>query len=591
MSSSLVVMGSCMYWLTQLEFRPRGQAEGDDATRKMTILMFGELHKQIEYGCTRRIPLCIGDFCFSGQKSARDAKWVHRYIVDVLLNDTRVQHKPKTLFFVENPKESYESGTSLARMREAYPTLESLLNPSMLSSNTAKSKNNAHKQRKLVNEIRDLLDIIERGGSDRNTSENRGSNFHPNACGMPSALTAIRSEVNECNRDDTSDAKCPVDTRRVIVDHFDSRMVTGPIQTIINPFPLMLRIFSFVNHMLGPCPPDGSDWVRSTASMDAQSKCLHYILGPASPLSRAEWDACALFVKERVVGDYLRSRYDTKNKRYNPTHDDMGDHQATEALKWLSEYGNPQRLVHLIDDMFRLTHSRLAEQRRKTERVFGAEFVGSFLRAYCHFCANVYTRPQIRSAFHALWITGLGKRVEQRRPSLTEDQMEAVYYGQDETKTEARLQPAAFGIRYPYFTREGQVKAAQIARLVNVKSSLTDSITDVTMLLRILESGGSKECDRAVIYGGMAHTKNVSRFFAFLAKGLRNLPSFCVAGRNENLAESCKCSYDDLRIIRERLILRESRGTSREYCYPEVGQYVVIEDAVRDQRTFFGESN
>lgn len=582
-SSSLVVMGSCMYWFTRLGFRPKGQGVGQPP-REMTILMFGELHKQIEYGCTRRIPLCIGDFCFSDKRSAQDAKWVHRYIVDVLLDEKRHTSESKTLFFVENPKESFENREVPADVREAYPTLASMLE---YRGDFTFSGDNAHKERKLVNEIRDLLGIVflEEESWRGDAPLGADAEFFSDPCGLPSALTAIRSEVNDCGRAATGGASCPVDSRRIIVDHFDCRMIKGAMGTVINPFPLLLRCFSFLRHMFGACPEDGSDWSRTKASADTQSQCLHYILGPASPLPASEWKECARYVKERVVGDYLQSRYDPLEKRYVPAEEDENDRQAVEALGWISEYGDPRRVVELMNDMFKFMHSGLGRQKERTERVFGKPFVASVLRAYCHYNANVYTKPQIRNAFHALWITGLGERMSKLGSGSQEEKTEVSYYG----RGPSRLRPAPFRFQHPYFTRRCQIRAARIARLINAKSSLTDSITDVTMLLRILEAGGSGECDRAVVYGGMAHTKNISRFFSFLADGVRALPSYCVAGAEDTASERCKCSDEDLKNVREQLLLRDSRGVSTEYCYPEPGQYVVIEGSDRDEQIFFGE--
>lgn len=618
---SLLILGVGMYWAVQISIRPppssprhtKGAATGspDPSNQKrMTLLCFGERHQPVHVGCTRPLPICVGEFCLRDQ-GAREAKWVDRYIFDDLLDDGYDSAlSGRSALFVENPMWDVRRGVPESMWRD-YPFLARALvrrrqddgsittgttdmapggfgNGNMLSGlkGTATYGVDVEKHmnlRTLIQKIRRIL---------KNATSSASSDLlapAPSSCGKHSKLKDIRDNVDNCNRGKHGapgwGTACRLNTRRLEVDHFDARMVSGPLETLINPFPLLLRCYSFLDHFLGEsCPGDGSDWVPSQHAKDVHARCLHYILGPASPLPEAEWkSSCEEFV-EQTMESYLTSRYDESLKAYVPSQDDSTDVPATQALADITERGRPRQVTRLMKDMFRLAHAALREQIERTERCLGKAFVSAFMRLYCHFCINVYTRPQVRNAFHVLWVTGLGERWKGRMKAngkgMTQQDIEDQFYS-------PAAKPAFISFQHPYYTRSCMKHASRTARLVNVKSPLTDSITDIRMMLRMLELGTGGDCPRAVLYGGMAHTKNISRFFSFIAdRGPRRLPTFCAARPGEPESPLCLCDAKDFDIVQRVITVVRSEGEAQEYQYPDPDQWVVPPNADQDLRDF-----
>ena len=605
--SKVAILGVSMYWALKLALRVP-KSHSDDKNRSISILLFGERHQPVKVGCTRPVPMCVGNFCF-GSESVSKTRWVHRYIFDDILGSgarsgdlqLRAPHpKEKAIVFVENPRWDYRRGVPSAVERDRPCVTTSLMKiPATpgreLSGGTNLMKNmvGMTSRSRLRESFAALEEAVRRSTlRTKHSFRSGGSNFDPTPCGMPSALSAVRNHTDACNRGSNGAPQgadtCPLDTNIVEIDHFDSRMVTGPYDTIINPFPLLLRCPSFVSSLLGECKSTNGDWVPSTREKRTQAKCLHYILGPASPLSPADQMSCASFVKDRVL-KYLKSIFNRKEMRYVPSKEDQDDYFGIDALKTLSGIGTPQELTCLMSDMFAMAHQELAEQIRRTEDVYGVEFVQSLLRLYCNFNVNVYTRPQIRNSFHALWVTGTGERVQKHNSSLemhpdekiSKKDLEEHFYKNPESVS-------WFPFTYPFYTRICKQRALCSTRLINLKSSLTDSITDVRMILRMIELGGSGERSRAIVYGGMAHTKNILRFFSFAVRGKSALPTFCIARPEEQGEPTCACTAQDVERVRSVFRLTHSRGISQEYVYPDLDQWVAPTHAEEDMHDFQG---
>lgn len=575
----LVLMGVSMYWFQKFEIKAKG------VVKKLALLTFGERHQSVAVGCTKPIPMCIGQFCFGQDESAKQAQWVHRYIFDDLLykeNFPSGTNNPHVALYIENPFWIHLHSRTFG---QKYPYLDKALNyraeeNKNRTHHTSEKSNMIPADRDLRNTLRDGLQALRDDLSAASSAQSHSSAFDPTLCSFRSGLAAVRNQVDTCNETrGLTSSNCPIDSQAVHVDHFDTRMVSGQFDTIINPFALLLRSYSFMNYMFGRLPPNATEPDHSLHVKTMQAKCLHYILGPGSHLSEIERKENAAYIKNKVL-DYLKSVYDESTQRYVPTEDDRIDRSASETLRELSEIGDPVFIQQLMVDMFRLMHSKLQDQILKTASSLGDTFVRSLLKIYCHFSVNVYTRPQLRNAFHTMWITGLGKRMSDDGADKMK-QLETYYLKNPKSF-------AIFPFQAPYYTRWSVHRALLATRLINIKSSLTDSITDVRTILHMLHIAVAQDCPRAVLYGGMAHTKNITRFFTFATSGKTSLPDFCVSPSNQSPEHSCLCTSTDFKNFQNIISLTTSNGVAQEFSFPEQDQWLAPEHVIEDRNDFFG---
>lgn len=486
-------------------------------SQKIYLIALGERHDPPEYGCGKGN--IHSSILTSGNENALRGYshvWVHHYVHALLesaaRSDVRSQNESpvriRTIHLLENPMHEFNGCDNKTTLVEVPKQCMTLLRSSGIKgdsmgcalnsdSNKTLLKMNPHARRKAMQIIRESL-------------------CHSNR----SALSAIRGMYDSCGRKSREENKsCPLASKTTVeVYHFDIRMIRvgpGGFGAVVNPFTELCNALSFIKVMLGPCPrvlgsPTGIT-PTSEGTLAQRKGIVQFILGPLFPEilktdESIDFEASIM----RRVHEFLEASWDKYASTYRASLDDTHDVHAVECLKSVSNLGPPGSVTRLIREMNQMAHDEMKKNMESAIKATSTRTVTRLIEDYVHFVSSIYRRPQLKDSWQAYYTMRMGHTVEYM--GISRDKVREL------RKRWFRGEPVR-----PYFTDVNMRHAVLQTRKQNVLSLMTDTYTDLNTLLKMIACIGNG-ANRILMYGGLAHMKNIVRFLVYESHGVSSIP-------------------------------------------------------------------
>ena len=486
----------------------------------------GERHDPPKVGCNNHFQALFPD---AREWQGYSMIWVHQFIHAIMeaasRNDRRMQRSEmagsvrigerasSVLHLLENPTHEFEPCWPKDRYPETQRQCISVLNASTHGKELAlcKRRSGGSMQMEGVADINMRLTPQIRRSALQNMRDSLCSSNR-------SALTSLRKMYDSCNRKQDDTKACPLDARdRIEVYHFDLRMIRiakGGFGAIINPFTDLCNVPSFMDALFGRIQSDAKgSHIRPRfleGSVTERLGIVKFIIGPLFPkkYNNAQVEQFKQSVLKKCEV-YLTQKWNPGTSSYTIQYEDLSDQQGAQSLKSVSEIGNPTKVMTLIREMVAMAHQEMMQNAKEAAKSTSATLVERIITHFVQYIAFVYTRPQVQNTWHAYYTMRLGHDVHASSMSAKDVQ---------------KLRTKWFdGEPTSHFSTFNMHQALVQMRKQNVLSLMTDTFTDLNSILKMIANIG-KGTRRVLLYGGLAHVKNISRFLVYVANGPSAVP-------------------------------------------------------------------
>lgn len=502
---------------------------------KIYFMGLGERHDPPKVGCQNNFQVLTQSVNFPDARDWHGYSmiWVHQFIHAIMQAASRKDRRlhgseitdlkhigrastrdiTSVLHFLENPTHEFEPCWPKDRYPETQRQCISVLNATTHGTELAVCKSrevNPIHSEEVISVNKRLTPQIRR---------NALQNIRDSLCASNrSALTSLRKMYDSCNRKQDDPKACPLDARdRIEVYHFDLRMIRiakGGFGAIINPFTDLCNVPSFMDALFGRIQSDSrGSHIRPRfleGSITERLGIVKFIIGPLFPKmydnASIRRFAQSVFKKCEV---YLTGKWNPRTSSYDAKYEDISDQHGTQSLKSVSELGNPTKVMMLMREMVSMAHKEMIKNAQEAAKSTSASLVQQIILHFVEYIALVYTRPQVQNTWHAYYTMRLGHVVHEKNISAADvrDLRQKWFDGHTTT----------------HFSKYNMQQALEQMRKQNILSLMTDTFTDLNTVLKMIANIG-RGTRRVLLYGGLAHVKNISRFLIYVSNGYSAVP-------------------------------------------------------------------